>query len=219
MAFSALLSLPKELRLIIFEYALADDSPVTVGLPSSVPWQGRPRAYHPPLTGVSKLTRQECLPIIYQDKTVILVLRYREGRHQVQHWLNAMATDSAMRKHVRYASIQYFERPHRSTAMLVDLTKFDILNRESWIHPLLGKPLNTLNEVEIELKSALAKFKSAVTDEHVPEVLRELTRVMTRPLSRSRLVLCESMANTRLHGYTDFQLRFEVITIMYSNTE
>ncbi|KAK4631074.1 hypothetical protein CLAFUW4_02349 [Fulvia fulva] len=206
---SALLSLPKELRLLIFEHALSDDRPITIGLPSSVPWEGRPQRYHPPLAEVSNLTRHECLPIFYQDKTVILVLRYKEGRQQVEQWFKTLSTNAAIRKHIRYVSIQYFEQPHRSTAMLVDLKTFDIINRESWIHPLLGRPLKTLQAVESALQTAATRSHAAMTDEYIPEVLRELVRVMTEPLQRSRLVLRESMANTRLHGYTDFQLRFE----------
>ncbi|EME47069.1 hypothetical protein DOTSEDRAFT_69144 [Dothistroma septosporum NZE10] len=145
------------------------------------------------------------------------MLRYREGRQQVQHWLSNIVTDRAICKQVSIVCVQYFEQPHRSTAMLVDVKTFQVSNRESWIHPLLGKPLKTLREVEQELDAAKKEIEPATTYHYVPAFLHELVNLMTVPLSKSRLMLCESMANSRLHGYTDFQLRFEVITIIYSN--
>lgn len=71
MPLSRLLTLPTELRALIFEFALTTEQTVTFTLD---PFQRQyyVPAIQPPLTRVSKAVRSECLPIYYECNTFVL---------------------------------------------------------------------------------------------------------------------------------------------------
>lgn len=214
---STLLGLPRELRLLIFEHLFADHGPVLVGFPSPLPWQGKPRKYHPPVTEVSRRIREEALPILYKAcERVILLLRFYEGRKQVDQWITTFYGQERIRKQIGQISVQYFEDPHMSTSILID-RNFRIINTQSWVHPLTLTPLKMLGEAEA-ITSALnrqGRSSGDVAPEAASSLLRRLVEAMLAPLESSRLLQCERMSNLRLHGYSDFQLRFEVIGMLY----
>ncbi|CAK3798220.1 Hypothetical predicted protein [Lecanosticta acicola] len=103
-----------------------------------------------------------------------------------------------------------------STSILID-RNFRILNSASWIHPLTLRPLNMLGQAESVVSKVKAFEESTISSNTASELLRRLIEVMLAPLKESKLVCCERMSNLRLHGYSDFQLRFEVISILYGS--
>ncbi|KAF2158655.1 hypothetical protein M409DRAFT_71513 [Zasmidium cellare ATCC 36951] len=204
---SKLLQLPAELRLLILEHVFAHErSPIAIGLPSA-PWQGKPQRYHPPISEVCSTLRKESLPLFYEDCVVILLLRFREGRGQVRHWIRHVYSNPAMCTRVRKVRLQYFEECHRSTAVDLDMQELVMRNKNSWLHPLTGRPLRLLGQIESALSEERTLPQASHTDKAT--LLQHLISIMTAPLKMSRLMRQESMANLRLHGYTDFDLRFE----------
>ena len=213
---SMLLRLPKELRLLIFEFLFADNEYIVVGQPSQNPWKGKPCSYHPPVARASLQLRSEALSLLYRKEHVVLILRYCEGRMQIQEWLRFVANNPVLCKHIRSASIQYLERRHRSTALRVDTREFCVLNRTSWLHPLSLRPLPLLHEIEFVLYNfGQANERSART---VPDLLHQLISVMTTLLNDSRVLRNERLANLRVHGYTDFPLLTELMGILYHDS-
>lgn len=207
---SKLLQLPTELRLAILEYVFAEDrAPVTIGLPSLLPWQGKPERYHPPLSEVCSVIRKETIPVFYQDRSVIILLRFREGRAQVSHWIKHIYSSPEVSPKIRSLRIQYFEECHRSTAAKLDMQDLLMLNQDSWLHPLTDRPLRLLRSIEGVL---LDERNSSHANK--ARTLQRVITTMTEPLRMSRLMRQESMANLRLNGYTDFELRFEVMNIL-----
>ena len=212
---SMLMRLPKELRLLIIEFLLADSDSVIIGQPSQNPWKGRPRPYHPPLARASCQLRSEALSLLYRKGQVIIILRYCEGREQVREWLEFLRRCPVLCENIRSASIQFLERPHRSTAIRVDTRTFCVLNRASWVHPLSLHPLPLLETIE----NFLHNFRQVhqYSANIIPILLQRLIEISRAPLVDSRLLQTESMANLRVHGYTDFALLTEIIGIVYQD--
>lgn len=225
----ALLDLPKELRLQIWDYVLdlelgnnavqhlCDNSfklppntkgPLIIGKPPSWPWTCRPDHFHPALLETSSLVRSEAIPLLYGTRTIILFLRFCESRAQIDHWIEKVATYPAIYKHIRNISIQFFGLPHRCTATMLDCRAYTVTNKCCWTQPLTGKKLAMLQTVE----NILARFRcGCVRPQHnLAGCLKELVAAMILPVSNSKLK-SETIANLRLHGPSDFQLRFEVV--------
>lgn len=210
---SKLLQLPAELRIAIFEYVFADDrDPIAIGLPSAIPWKGRPERYHPPLSEVCSTIRKEALPLSYDNKSVILLLRFREGRAQVQHWIKHVFSQPAICSKMREVRIQYFQECHRSTVVDIQMRDFVLLNQDAWLHPLTGRPLRVIKDVENALAEVRILQNPSTTDR--ASALQRVITAMLAPLQRSRLIRQESLASLRLNGYSDFELRFEVISMI-----
>lgn len=210
---SRLLQLPTELRVAILEHLFAGDcSPVAVGLPSAMVWQGIPSRYHPPVSEVCNTLRRESLPLFYENRLVILLLRFREGRGQVQHWIRHVYSNPAIYTRIRKVRMQYFEEPYRSTAVELDMQELVICNSKSWMHPLTGRPLRLLGQIESALSEKRVLAYQSLVDK--ADLLQQVIKTMTAPLKHSRMMRQETMVNLRLHGYTDFDLRFEVISII-----
>lgn len=209
---SRLLSLPKELRLQIWEACFSQlHGPLQIGWPSGPPWDLGLRQYHPALLRVCELIRHEALPLLYKSRPVILVLRYREGRAEVQRWIDLVASNDRIARELQYVTVQYFNIPHRSTSVVLDVKKWEMMNPEQWIHPITKEHLRMLNSIQELLAEARSNTRP------LSITLQSVLDTMVAPLQDSRLLRCESLANTRLHGYTDFQLRFEVIRILYNS--
>lgn len=232
---SRFLQLPKELRLQIYEdvfdlelpssTAMRDfldkfvdggslkAGPIIIGGPPARPWNCRPDPYHPTLLQVSSSIRREALPLFYQSRVVVLLLRYREGRVQVQHWVNMFRQNPVVAERVKHISIQYFEDPHRSTAVLFDGKDLEILNSSWLLHPLTNKSFILLDQLDSIMATARAANGNNTTAS--VEAVRQIVNVMTRIVDRSTLRY-HSMANLRLHGYSDFSQRFEIIRLLYN---
>ncbi|KXT09340.1 hypothetical protein AC579_4104 [Pseudocercospora musae] len=222
MSTTSIFDLPKELRLQIWDHAidleLKDQGGcIIVGKPPKWPWNCRPEPYHPSLLQVCSLIRREALSKLYQDRPVILLLRYRESRSQIQRWIRELSHHASIHNHITTISIRYFETAHRSTSLLVDCQEWAVLNRHEWIHPLSKKPLRLLRMIEDALGRTALEQRDDVN--RLGDGIDRLVTEMIYPLRESRLLSCESMANVRLHGYTDFQLRFEVIRILYHTSD
>ncbi|KXT05998.1 hypothetical protein AC578_362 [Pseudocercospora eumusae] len=186
-----------------------------------MPWANRPNGHGTAdlslIIRVCSLIRREALSKFYQDRPVILLLRYRESRSQIQRWIRELSHHPSIHKHIKTISIRYFETAHRSTSLLVDCQEWLVLNRHEWIHPLNNKPLRLLRMIEDALGRTALEQRD---DENgLGDSINRLVTEMIYPLRESRLLSCESMANVRLHGYTDFQLRFEVIRILYHTSD
>lgn len=213
MTASRLLDLPKEIRLLILEHLFDNDKPIIIGRPSSMPWHGKASSYYPPIMKVCRLLRKEALPLFYKGRRVILVLRFREGRAQVDKWIKTELSVPAICRNIKEVSIQIFELPHRTTAMSLDCKSLSILNRESFVHPLTGQSLRILRESDI----ILAGLRERGVEMHMllQEAVSQLVSKITAGIEESRVMQRECMANLQLQGYTDFHLRFEVISMLY----
>ncbi|KAF2216541.1 hypothetical protein CERZMDRAFT_89911 [Cercospora zeae-maydis SCOH1-5] len=235
---SRFLQLPKELRLQIYEdvfnleipsnYAIRsfvaefvnEDSVraghVIIGGPPARPWNCRPDPYHPTLLQVSSSIRHEALPLFYQGRVVILLLRYREGPMQVQRWIDMLRENPIVTKRVKHISVQYFEHPHRSTVVLLNCMDLEISNRSWLLHPLTKVPFMILDQLDNVMAAAkLAQDRGATGKANV---VRQIVRVMTNIVERTTLRR-HSMANLRLHGYSDFSQRFEMIRNVYNSAD
>lgn len=220
---SRLLQLPTELRLQIYEHVfdlefpsnpaleafrrassldatLRQNGHIVIGGPPARPWQCRSDPFHPSLLQVSSTIRDEALPLLYQDRMVVLVLRYREGRAQVRRWIETLSRSSIMSKRVRCVSIQFFEEPHRATAVLVDLARLELVNK-SWLlrNPQVQRYPVMMSKLEDVLLCARTKNDSAGSLDFAA-ILNKLTSIMTKAVSTSSLHH-HSIANLRLHGY------------------
>jgi hypothetical protein len=213
MAMSRLLSLPKELRLLILEHLFNDDTPITIGRPSRMPWHGSPQPYNPPIFNVCRSLREEALPLCYKDRRVVLLLRFCEGRAQVRQWIENELTLPAISRGIKELSIQLFEVPHRTTAILLDCKTLSVINRESFVHPLTGQTLRILRDIDL----LLSEIKTCDLEAHdaVQAMVSRVVEEFTAAIQESRVMRRECMANLQLQGYTDFQLRFEVISMLY----
>jgi hypothetical protein len=214
---SRLLNLPKEIRLVILDHVVDDKAPVVVGRPSSMPWHGKPASYHPSIINVCRLMRREALPLFYRGRRVVLLLRFREGRAQVQRWIETELSIPAVCKNIEDVSIQLFESPHRTTAILLNCKTLSVINRDSFVHPLTGQDLRILRDID----GLLCDTKSRNCDRPraLKDVVRQLIEMITAAIEDSRVMRRECMANLQLQGYTDFQLRFEVISMLYHGCE
>ena len=98
-----LLELPKELRLTIYEYVLAAQSPITVGQRALT---NTPTFHPPPLTRVNSRLRRESLPLYLSTSHFILNIHRTPCKDVVIEWLHhcARAYPDAF-PHLRYVSV------------------------------------------------------------------------------------------------------------------
>ena len=127
-----------------------------------------------------------------------------------------LSRSSIMSKRVRCVSIQFFEEPHRATAVLVDLARLELVNK-SWLlrNPQVQRYPVMMSKLEDVLLCARTKNDSAGSLDFAA-ILNKLTSIMTKAVSTSSLHH-HSIANLRLHGNSSFGQRFEVLHVLYNS--
>lgn len=178
---SKLLELPAELRVAIYEHALAEHFNLGIGgsyktsrtAPLVFGGDAVKRATQPPLTQVSRQIREETLPLFYQLNRFVLAVHYRLARSEVERWLDGIASQPTIITNIWEITIKHrFGILDFKGTIDFDLKAFRILGPELWfncIPPLIAREACSVIE---------SARKAEPSDRHTIDTLRRLVEIL-----------------------------------------